>query len=105
MRFFWYTGGQNNQILVKAGIEANLDVQFALGISFPIPGAFYSTGGQPPFIPDNRTLINTNEPYLTVCMESHCTALVLVIFRVCVPVVRFHTCTERNTSDHLHELW
>lgn len=44
-------------------------MQFALGISFPIPGVFYSTGGRPPFIPDEHTPINTNEPYLTVCIQ------------------------------------
>jgi hypothetical protein len=70
-------GGQNTQISAEAGVEANLDVQFALGISFPIPGAFYSTSGEPPYIPDKRTPTNTNEPYLTVCRRPHCTVLVL----------------------------
>jgi hypothetical protein len=64
---FWYKGGQNNQ--TRAGIEADLDVQFALGISFPTRGLFHSIGGSPPYIPDKDTLINTNEPYLTVCMQ------------------------------------
>ncbi|KAH9059750.1 tripeptidyl peptidase A [Lactarius vividus] len=57
-------GGQNNQTLNEAGAEADLDVQFGLGISFPTPGTFYSTGGIPPFIPDANTPIDTNEPYL-----------------------------------------
>ncbi|KAH8986019.1 subtilisin-like protein [Lactarius akahatsu] len=56
-------GGQNNQTLDEAGPEADLDVQFGLGISFPTPGTFYSTGGRPPFIPDANTPENTNEPY------------------------------------------
>lgn len=70
-------GGQNNQSSAQAGVEANLDVQFALGISFPIPGMFYSTGGRPPFIPDEHTPTNTNEPYLAVCVQPHCAAMVL----------------------------
>lgn len=59
-------GGQNKQS--DAGAEANLDVQFALGISFPTPGTFYSTGGQPPFKLDEHAVANTNEPYMTVSM-------------------------------------
>jgi len=46
------------------GVEANLDVQYATGISFPTPLTFYSTGGSPPFTPDSSTPTNTNEPYL-----------------------------------------
>ncbi|KAH9059745.1 tripeptidyl peptidase A, partial [Lactarius vividus] len=57
-------GGLNNQTLGDAGAEADLDVQFALGISFPTPGTFYSTGGRPPFNPDADTPTDTNEPYL-----------------------------------------
>ncbi|KAI9455155.1 subtilisin-like protein [Lactarius psammicola] len=57
-------GGLNNQTLDEAGVEANLDVQFGLGISFPTPGTFYSIGGRPPFNPDAKTPIDTNEPYL-----------------------------------------
>lgn len=30
-------GGSNNQSLAAAGAEANLDVQFAFGISHPVP--------------------------------------------------------------------
>ena len=57
------TGGQNDQDPDEAGAEANLDVQFALGLTFPTPGTFYSTGGRPPFIPDILTPTDTNEPY------------------------------------------
>jgi tripeptidyl-peptidase-1 len=46
------------------GVEANLDVQYATGLSWPTPMIFYSTGGSPPFIPDEATPTNTNEPYL-----------------------------------------
>ncbi|KZV69210.1 tripeptidyl peptidase A [Peniophora sp. CONT] len=56
-------GGVNNQTLAEAGGEANLDTQFAFGISFPTPATFFSTGGQPPFIPDSGTPTDTNEPY------------------------------------------
>ena len=44
--------------------QANLDIQYAEGISFPTPNIYYSTGGSPPFIPDDETPTNTNEPYL-----------------------------------------
>lgn len=56
--------GLNNQTLTAAGIEADLNVQFALGISFPTPGTFYSTGGSPPVIPDAATPNSMNEPFL-----------------------------------------
>ncbi|EPQ59186.1 subtilisin-like protein [Gloeophyllum trabeum ATCC 11539] len=56
-------GGQNNQTLSAAGIEADLDVEFAFGLTYPTPSYFYSTGGSPPFIPDMDTPTDTNEPY------------------------------------------
>ncbi|KAI0796218.1 peptidase S8/S53 domain-containing protein [Abortiporus biennis] len=46
------------------GVEANLDIQYTEGISFPTPNIYYSTGGSPPFKPDSNTPTNTNEPYL-----------------------------------------
>ncbi|KAG5352408.1 hypothetical protein C0989_002439 [Termitomyces sp. Mn162] len=55
-------GGLDNQN--DPGVEANLDIQYTTGISFPTPNIYYSTGGSPPFIPDDFTPINTNEPYL-----------------------------------------
>ncbi|KAJ3820946.1 peptidase S8/S53 domain-containing protein [Lentinula raphanica] len=55
-------GGLNTQN--DPGVEANLDVQYATGMSFPTPMIFYSTGGEPPFIADDNTPTNTNEPYL-----------------------------------------
>ncbi|KAJ7639280.1 tripeptidyl peptidase A [Roridomyces roridus] len=63
-KFVSVYGGLNNQSLSAAGQEANLDVQFGLGISYPTPGTFWSTPGSPPFFPDGTTVINTNEPYL-----------------------------------------
>ncbi|KAF2652391.1 tripeptidyl-peptidase 1 precursor [Lophiostoma macrostomum CBS 122681] len=53
-----------NQSANDFSVEANLDVQAIAGISWPIPIDSYSTGGQPPFIPDIGTTENTNEPYL-----------------------------------------
>ncbi|KAF7422431.1 hypothetical protein PC9H_010587 [Pleurotus ostreatus] len=48
----------------RPGTEANLDVQYAMAIAHPTPTVFYSTGGSPPFIADDATMTNTNEPYL-----------------------------------------
>ncbi|TFY82758.1 hypothetical protein EWM64_g1251 [Hericium alpestre] len=56
-------GGENNQTLSEAGAEANLDTQFAYGLTFPTPGTFWTTAGAPPFIPDSGTTTDTNEPY------------------------------------------
>ncbi|KAL0580736.1 hypothetical protein V5O48_001294 [Marasmius crinis-equi] len=61
--FISVKGGQNSQNASEAGIEANLDVQFAFGLSFPTRSIFYSTAGRPPFIPDTGFPNNTNEPY------------------------------------------
>ncbi|KAJ3872607.1 peptidase S8/S53 domain-containing protein [Lentinula edodes] len=55
-------GGLNTQN--DPGVEANLDVQYATGMSWPTPMIFYSTGGEPPFIADSNEPTNTNEPYL-----------------------------------------
>ncbi|PAV21239.1 tripeptidyl peptidase A [Pyrrhoderma noxium] len=63
--FISINGGQNSQNISEAGVEANLDVQFAFGLTFPTPATFFSTGGRPPFIPDIGTPTDTNEPYLT----------------------------------------
>ncbi|KAH9005504.1 tripeptidyl peptidase A [Lactarius hatsudake] len=56
-------GGLNSQDPSQAGAEANLDVQFGFGISYPIPRTFYSTGGTTPSVPDANTPTKTNEPY------------------------------------------
>ncbi|KAJ7173519.1 peptidase S8/S53 domain-containing protein [Mycena filopes] len=55
-------GGLNTQS--DPGVEANLDIQYTEGISFPTPNIYYSTGGSPPFIKDTFTPTDTNEPYL-----------------------------------------
>ncbi|KAF9567381.1 tripeptidyl peptidase A [Agrocybe pediades] len=61
--FISVKGGLNNQSAAAAGDEANLDVQFAFGLSFPIPSTFFSTAGRPPFIPDSGETEDSNEPY------------------------------------------
>ncbi|KAH8986028.1 hypothetical protein EDB92DRAFT_1802191, partial [Lactarius akahatsu] len=58
--------GLNSQHLSQAGAEANLDLQFGFGISYPIPRTFCSTDGRPLFIPDANTPTNTNESYSVV---------------------------------------
>ncbi|KAH7887356.1 peptidase S8/S53 domain-containing protein [Phlebopus sp. FC_14] len=61
--FVSVNGGMNNQTTAAAGVEANLDTQFAFGLTYPTPGTFYSTAGSPPFNPDMVTPTDTNEPY------------------------------------------
>jgi len=56
-------GGLNNQTGSEAGFEANLDTQYAFGLTYPTPGTFYTTGGSPPFIPDDLETTDSNEPY------------------------------------------
>lgn len=46
------------------GYEGNLDEQTMLGIAWPTPLQIYSTGGEPPWIPDTWTPTDSNEPYL-----------------------------------------
>ncbi|KZT42984.1 subtilisin-like protein [Sistotremastrum suecicum HHB10207 ss-3] len=60
-KFVSVNGGLNNQS--SPGVEANLDTQFAFGLSHPAPATFWSTAGSPPFIPDVGTPTDTNEPY------------------------------------------
>ncbi|KAI0080806.1 tripeptidyl peptidase A [Panus rudis PR-1116 ss-1] len=55
-------GGVNNQS--EPGVEANLDVQYAYGLAYPLHGTFYTTAGRPPIDFDLHTTENTNEPYL-----------------------------------------
>ena len=52
--------------LTRATGEANLDLQYILGISHPIPVLEYSTGGRGPLVPtlDQPRLPGSNEPYL-----------------------------------------
>ncbi len=53
-------GGLNNQTLGDAGIEANLDTQFAFGLSYPTRSVVWSTPGSPPFNADLDTPDNIN---------------------------------------------
>jgi len=57
-------GGLNSQTPSQAGDEANLDTQYAFGLTFPTPATVFTTAGSPPFIPDVNTPTNSNEPYL-----------------------------------------
>ncbi|OIW25680.1 subtilisin-like protein [Coniochaeta ligniaria NRRL 30616] len=59
-------GGLNDQQSSDDSGEANLDVQYVLGISHPIPILEYSTGGRGPLVPtaDQPTPPGSNEPYL-----------------------------------------
>ncbi|KAF8514826.1 tripeptidyl peptidase A, partial [Hysterangium stoloniferum] len=56
--------GQNDQNISEAGVEANLDTQYAFGLTFPTPATVFTTAGSPPFKPDEVTPIDSNEPYL-----------------------------------------
>lgn len=47
------------------GREANLDIETVFGIAWPTPPTVWSTGGSPPYHPDEFTTSDTNEPYLT----------------------------------------
>ena len=53
------------QIAVAKNIEADLDAELVIGISYPTPMTAFQTGGEPPFKPDLLTPTDTNEPYLT----------------------------------------
>ncbi|TFY67410.1 hypothetical protein EVJ58_g1640 [Rhodofomes roseus] len=59
-----FPGGLNNQTPADAGIEADLDTQYAFSLTYPTPGTFYTTGGSPPFIPDDLEPTDSNEPYM-----------------------------------------
>ncbi|KAJ4287152.1 hypothetical protein N0V90_012550 [Kalmusia sp. IMI 367209] len=48
-----------------AGKEGALDVETLLGIGWPTPLHAWSTGGDPPFVPDADNPEVDNEPYLT----------------------------------------
>ncbi|CCL99285.1 uncharacterized protein FIBRA_01301 [Fibroporia radiculosa] len=59
----YINGGQNNQTPSAAGVEADLDTQYAFGLTYPTPRTFYTTGGSPPFQPDDLEPTDSNEPY------------------------------------------
>jgi tripeptidyl-peptidase-1 len=61
-------GGLNLQNAPEIdSIEANLDIQYAVAMSYPIPVTYYSTGGRGPLVPDLDQPDPedvSNEPYL-----------------------------------------
>jgi len=62
-----YNGGLNDQNSPSDSSEANLDLQYIVGISSPIPVTEFSTGGRAPLVPDldqPNPSNNNNEPYL-----------------------------------------
>ncbi|KAJ9357593.1 putative tripeptidyl-peptidase [Paecilomyces variotii] len=62
-----YNGGLNDQNSASDSGEANLDLQYIVGLSSPLPVTEYSTGGLGYLIPDldePTQADNQNEPYL-----------------------------------------
>ncbi|TGJ82022.1 hypothetical protein E0Z10_g6750 [Xylaria hypoxylon] len=58
-------GGLNNQNSNSDSGEANLDIQYILAVSAPIPILEYSSGGRGPLVPtDDEPGPSSNEPYL-----------------------------------------
>lgn len=62
-----YNGGLNDQNSPADSSEANLDLQYIVGVSSPVPVTEFSTAGRGPLIPDldqPDPSNNSNEPYL-----------------------------------------
>jgi tripeptidyl-peptidase-1 len=60
-----YNGAENDQTSSKRSGEANLDLQYILGVGSPLPVTEFITAGRGPLIPDlSFTGENTNEPFL-----------------------------------------
>lgn len=62
-----FNGGLNDQLSLSDSGEANLDLQYILGVSAPVPVTEYSTGGRGELVPDLSSPDpndNSNEPYL-----------------------------------------
>ena len=64
-------GGDNQQtpdtpeqLAAGKDLEGNLDAETIIGIDYPTPLTAFTTGGMPPFNPDDLTPTDTNEPYL-----------------------------------------
>jgi tripeptidyl-peptidase-1 len=53
------------QLSAGTDVEGNLDAETIIGLTWPTPLTAYDTGGSPPFLQDDLTFNNTNEPYLT----------------------------------------
>jgi tripeptidyl-peptidase-1 len=66
--FVGVNGGLNTQDgdAAQDDIEANLDIQYAVALTNPVPVTYYQTAGRPPMIPDldQPGPKVTNEPYL-----------------------------------------
>ncbi|PPJ52550.1 hypothetical protein CBER1_11062 [Cercospora berteroae] len=54
----------HEQVLNHGNVEAILDSTNIISIAWPTPLEVWNTGGSVPFVPDERTPTNTNEPYL-----------------------------------------
>ncbi|KAI8633223.1 subtilisin-like protein [Xylariaceae sp. FL1651] len=62
-----YHGGLNNQTSTDDSGEANLDLQYIVGMSHPLPVTEFSTGGRGPWVADldqPTEADSANEPYL-----------------------------------------
>ncbi|KAK4871151.1 hypothetical protein LT330_000388 [Penicillium expansum] len=62
-----YNGGLNDQHSSGSSGEANLDLQYIVGVSSPVPVTEFSTGGRGELVPDldqPDPNDNNNEPYL-----------------------------------------
>ncbi|PLB44831.1 tripeptidyl aminopeptidase [Aspergillus steynii IBT 23096] len=62
-----FNGGLNDQNAASDSGEANLDLQYIVGLGAPLPVTEYSTGGRGPLVPDLSSPDpndNSNEPYL-----------------------------------------
>ncbi|OBT61237.1 hypothetical protein VE03_09669 [Pseudogymnoascus sp. 23342-1-I1] len=60
-------GGQNLQNSTEGDVEANLDIQYAVALSYNIPVTYYSTAGLGELVPDldqPDKASGQNEPYL-----------------------------------------
>ncbi|KAI0199902.1 peptidase S8/S53 domain-containing protein [Astrocystis sublimbata] len=58
-------GGKDDQASSSDSGEANLDIQYILAVSAPVPILEYSTGGRGPLVPtDDEPGPSSNEPYL-----------------------------------------
>ncbi|KAI9810165.1 MAG: vesicle formation at the endoplasmic reticulum [Phylliscum demangeonii] len=60
-------GGQRKRNATSDSVEANLDIQYSLGLSYPTPSVYYATAGRGPLVPDllqPSLSDNQNEPYL-----------------------------------------
>jgi tripeptidyl-peptidase-1 len=60
-------GGLNEQSSSEDSVEASLDIQYAISLSYQVPTVFYTTGGRGPLVADlsePNADDSSNEPYL-----------------------------------------